>query len=412
MTTPTPPLVARHRAWAAPVLAAALAVGLGACADAPGQGPEVATALEVTDGEVRTPAGPGATGPRLAAGPDGTPVLSWTEPLADGDALRYAAWTGSGWSPAETADAGPGRFVNWADTPGVSPLGDGRMLAHVLTDGPSSHAYDAQVRFASGGGWSEPALLNTDGKAAEHGFVSAVSLSGGRAGVVWLDGRNQAGGHHGGAMTLRYAELAADGTRRGETVLDDRTCDCCPTAAVSTPRGLVVAYRDRSPSEVRDVAVVRRVDGAWTAPTVPHPDGWQIDGCPVNGPALAARGDRVAMAWYTEADSAVVQASVSGDGGATWGPAVRVDDGRPMGQVSAAVLADGRVVVSWLEKVGDQAEVRVRALSPTPSASRAVATVLAGRSSGIPWVVALGDRALVAWTDPASSTVRTALASL
>ena len=402
--------------WSPPLpLCLALAVGLGACADAPEpEATPASVAAGVADGEVTAPAGPGATGPRLAAGPDGTPVLSWTEPEGDGDALRYATWTGAGWSAAATADAGPGRFVNWADTPGVAPLAAGRMLAHVLTDGPSSHSYDARVRFTGGGGWTEPALLNTDGKAAEHGFVSAVPLADGRAGVVWLDGRNQGGGHghHGGPMTLRYAELAPDGARRAEAVLDDRTCDCCPTAAVATPRGLVVAYRDRSPSEVRDIAVVRRVDGAWTAPAVPHPDGWQIDGCPVNGPALASRGDRVALAWYTEADSAAVRASVSDDGGATWGPPVRVDDGRPMGQVGAAVLADGRVVVSWLEKVGDQAEVRVRALGPTLGASRPLATVPAGRSSGIPHVVALGDRALVAWTDPASSTVRTGLVSL
>ncbi len=63
-----------------------------------------------------------------------------------------------------------------------------------------------------------------------------------------------------------------------------------------TARGPVVAYRDRSVDEVRDIAVVRRVNGTWTTPAVVHDDHWQIAACPVNGPALASRGDTVVIA--------------------------------------------------------------------------------------------------------------------
>ena len=422
MTAPLTSRLRRAAGLAALAVLVSGTVALGACADAPAppatesEAAEPASAevsmAEAPDGEVPVPAAPGASAPRLALDADGVPTLSWTQPEGDDHVLRYAAWTGAGWSAAQTADAGADRFANGADTPGVTPLSSGRHLAHVPTRGASSHATDVQVRFAGADGWSEPALLNTDGVAAEHGFVSAVARAGGGAGVVWLDGRDQGHGHHGGPMTLRYAEFSADGARQSEARLDSRVCDCCPTAAVATPDGLVVAYRDRSPDEVRDIAVVRQVDGAWTDPVVPHPDGWRIDGCPVNGPALAARGDRVALAWFSDADSSIVRLSVSDDGGASWGAPVRIDDGAPMGQVGVAVLADGRVAVSWLEHAGDRAGVRVRALplgAPAASASRAVATVPAGRASGIPRLVALGDRALVAWTDPAAGTVRTAV---
>ena len=387
----------------------------GACADAPESTAPAAEGPPVAEGEVPVPAGAGASAPRLAVGPGGAVVLSWSEPEGDDVALRYATWTGAGWSGAQTADTGADRFANPADTPGVTPLADGRMLAHVLTRGAAAGASDARVLFAGADRqWGEPALLNTDGVAAEHGFVSAVPLAGGRAGVVWLDGRDQGGGHHGGGDTaLRYAEFSADGARQRETVLDARACDCCPTAAVATDRGLVVAYRDRSPTEIRDVGVVRWADGAWTAPTVPHADGWQIDGCPVNGPALAARGDRVALAWFSAADSAAVQVSISGDGGASWGEALRLDDGAPVGHVGVAILDDGRVVTSWVETVGDAAAIRVRAVGPGGrTASRTVATVEAGRAGGIPRVAALGSRALVAWTDPVEAAVRTAVVGL
>ena len=49
--------------------------------------------------------------------------------------------------------------------------------------------------------------------------------------------------------------------------------------------GPVAVYRDRSPEEIRDISVVRLVDGVWTEPAPVHADNWMIEGCPVNGPA-------------------------------------------------------------------------------------------------------------------------------
>lgn len=389
-----------------PSLLAALA--LSACGPSPAP-PPVSEA-----GAVAVPADSGALAPRLALDASGRPLLSWVEPDGDGHALRYAAWTGAGWGDPATADAGPGWFVNWADTPGVTPLSGGTLLAHTLTAHPEADApyhYDVSVRAAEAGRWGPRRLLHDDGVLAEHGFVSAVPLGDGRAGVVWLDGRDT-GGHEGGggAMTLRYATVGADGALTDEARLDARTCDCCATAVAAVPGGLVVAYRDRSEAEVRDIAVVRLVGGAWTEPSVPHPDGWRIEGCPVNGPALASDGARVALAWYTEAKNTPrVRLTVSEDGGATFGRAVGVDGGAPMGRVGVALRADGTAVVSWMERAGDRAEIRLRSVAPDGhlGAPTSVATAEAGRTSGMPVMALLGDRALVAWTGPTS--VETAL---
>ena len=386
------------------------AAALAACADAPpSDAPAVATPL--ADGAVDVPADTGAVAPRLVTDAEGHPVLTWVEPTATGHALRLSRWAGDGWSAADTRAEGGDWFVNWADSPGVVPRSDGQMLAHTLVMHPDGgvYAYDVGVEMPGGTG----ALLNTDGGAAEHGFVSGVALADARTALVWLDGREQGGGHEhgGGAMTLRTVTLSADGTRRGETVLDERTCDCCPTAAVATPSGLVVAYRDRSENEIRDIAVVRQVDGAWTDPAIPHADGWRIEGCPVNGPALAASGGRVALAWYTGGDSTRVWTALSEDAGATWGERVRIDGGAPIGRVGVAMLADGSAAVSWLEGVGEAAELRVRRVGSDGSLRPAVtvATVDSGRASGIPRIVSLGDQALVAWTDPAAGIVRSAV---
>jgi len=68
-----------------------------------------------------------------------------------------------------------------------------------------------------------------------------------------------------------------------------------------TSGGPIVAYRDRSPTEVRDILVARMEKGKWTEPKAIAEEGWVFPACPVNGPSLSARGRNVAAAWTLEA---------------------------------------------------------------------------------------------------------------
>src|SRR5690606_22826148 len=97
--------------------------------------------------------------------------------------------------------------------------------------------------------------------------------------IVWLDGRETVDD---GMMTLRTRTLSSDGDWGEETLLDDSVCDCCQTAAVATPRGVTVAYRNRTDSETRDLYATSWRDGVWTEPKALHADDWVIDACPVN----------------------------------------------------------------------------------------------------------------------------------
>ena len=173
-----------------------------------------------------------------------------------------------------------------------------------------------------------------------------------------------------------------------EVRLDERTCDCCQNAAAMTTDGPIVAYRDRSPDEIRDIYVTRRVGGKWTPGAPVHSDNWKIAACPVNGPSVAAMGRRVALAWFTAAnDSARVKLAFSDDGGATFGEPVRVDGGNPAGRVDVALLQDGSALVTWIERTGgDTAAVRARRVSREAKAGNAatIATSSAARASGFP----------------------------
>lgn len=88
--------------------------------------------------------------------------------------------------------------------------------------------------------------------------------------TVWLDGRRFAGhedsAHSGADMTVRTVVVQPNGEISDEQELDDRCCECFATAAVSTSCGVLVAYRDRSADEVRDIALARHEGGRWTKP--------------------------------------------------------------------------------------------------------------------------------------------------
>ncbi|NIP78270.1 MAG: exo-alpha-sialidase, partial [Gemmatimonadetes bacterium] len=373
-------------------------------------------------------AGPGSGEPNLTA--DGESVyLSWLEPSGDGYALRLARWDGTAWGATRTVLERDGLFVNWADFPAVAVLDDGTLAAHWLEkSGPGTYAYDVRMALSrdDGRSWGEDIIPHRDGVQAEHGFVSLLPLTG-DLGMVWLDGRETVEGR---PMTLRFTTVSPTGELGPETVLDTSTCDCCQTAMARTADGLVVAYRDRSADEVRDIYVTRRVAGDWTEPRPVHRDGWIIPACPVNGPALAARARRVALAWFTGApapDGAPdagaagsgqtdgrVLVAFSDDAGATFGPPVRVDDGGGMGRVAVELLDDGDALVTWLERTAEAGEVRTRRVGPDGAGpARTIAGTAAERASGFPRTARLGDRVVFAWTEPgAEGRIRAAVAAL
>lgn len=349
--------------------------------------------------------------PQLAVSVDGRVVLSWMERLGDTrrHAFRYAFRDAAGWTTPRTIVERDDFFVNWADVPSVFPLRGGALIAHWLQkNGAGTYAYDVRLAVSDSDArtWSADRKPYTDTSESEHGFGSFFNWPGGGAGLVWLDGRELKPGGHGGhggggAMTLRAARVTEDGSATSDTLLDARVCECCPTAAIATSRGAIVAYRDRSDTEVRDIAVMRFDNGKWEGPTYVHEDRWQINACPVNGPALAAIGDRVALAWFTaQGDVPRAMLAFSTDGGKSFGKPVRLDDVQTLGRVDVVMLDDGRAVASWLEFIPGGSEFRARIVAPngTRGPHFTVTTSSADRQSGYPRMVRTGNELIFAWT--------------
>jgi hypothetical protein len=218
--------------------------------------------------------------------------------------------------------------------------------------------------------------------------------------AFWLDGRETP---KKGSMTLRTALLGkgAPPAPMPSELVDDQVCDCCQTDAAMAASGPVVAFRDRTADEVRDIYLVRWTAAGWSKPVRVGADDWKIPGCPVNGPAIAASGKQVAVAWFTAAPPGPrVQLAVSTDGGATFAKPVLIDAGKPLGRVDL-VLDGTDAVVSWMSLVGDNAVIRLRRVSAkgrmgTPLA---IAATSAARGSGFPRLAVHEGRLHVAWVE-------------
>jgi hypothetical protein len=379
--------------------------------------------------EIGSPASSNSGQPYLFSSSDGKIYMSWIEPGNEKKhAFRFAVFNGKGWGEQRTIIEGNDFFVNWADVPSIFQSDDEQLAAHWLeSSGEWIFSYDVRMSLSDNGGltWSEPVTPHRDGTQTEHGFASIFNYSGDGIGIVWLDGREaelygSAGDSHGHGgdwnMHLRSAVIYPDGILFDEVVLDEMVCECCPTAAAETEDGILVAYRNRTEDEIRDIYLVRYTDGRWSAPYPVHNDNWNIPGCPVNGPALSAIGNRVTAAWYTAADNdSRVNIAFSRDGGRSFGSPYRIDDGIPLGRPAVDLLDDRSALVMWVEVTEENAGVMVRRIFPDGAMGRVekIAAISDDRSSGYPRMARSGDNIVFAWIDSFDERiVKTAVAIL
>ena len=384
--------------------------------------PHAAQEPRLSINQIQTPAPAGSAQPQLTVSDRGV-LLSWIERSGDTATLRFAERTRDGWGEARTVASGSDWFVNWADVPSVIRLADDSLYAHWLQkSGPDTYAYDVRLARSTDDGktWTPSFTPHHDGTKTEHGFASLFQMPGAGLGLVWLDGRAMKseghGGHGGGEMSVRAAIYDTHGKQIVETPVDLRVCECCPTAAAVTAEGPIIAYRDRSPQEIRDIYISRLVNEKWTEPVAVHNDNWHIAACPVNGPALSADGRRVAIAWFTaQGDQGHAFAAFSDDAGKTFGAPVRLDDFSALGRVDIVLLPDGSAAATWIEFQEGRAQFKMRRVhaSGTKSDAMTVSSLAASRASGYPRLARSGNELVFAWTESTQPTrVMTAVAAV
>lgn len=366
---------------------------------------------------ISSPADSVSAEPFLFTDKNGSVYLSWIEKRADSNFFKFSILTNDEWSTAKVITSGVDWFVNWADYPMLVSDGSGNLMAHYLEkSAKGTFTYDVKLITSNDNGntWSLPLILHDDGKKAEHGFVS-MQPDNNKYFASWLDGRNtvkegvQSGhntGHH-GEMSLRGAELDKKGKKINEWELDKKVCDCCQTSAAITTNGPVVVYRDRSDEEIRDMSIVRMVDGKWTDPQIIYADNWKIPGCPVNGPQVAAIGNNLAIAWFSSPErNSQVKIIFSENGGKSFHKPIRIDKDSTIGRVDLVMLDSKNAAISWME--GSKIKVTKVSMDGTVDEPIVVASTSVSRSSGFPQMIKSGNKLVFAWTDSEAKSIKVA----
>jgi hypothetical protein len=409
--------VTQSAAW---LVVAAFVLAVGGCKRSPAAEPfSAGTGWKLVVEPIPSPASGTTTAPQLTVRGDRA-ILSWLETADARTALKFAERTSAGWSEPRVVASGSDFVTNAADVPSVRALADGTLAAHWNQQyGDDPEAYSLQLSWSKDGGrtWSPPATPHHDSTKTQHGFGSLFQAPGSGLGVIWLDGRATDPGAPDGAngsMGLWAAVYGADGRQVSEAPIDTRVCECCQTSVAETAEGVIVAYRDRSAEEVRDIYVTRLAGGGWSPPAIVHNDGWKINGCPVNGPAVDARDRHVAVAWFTAgATDGEAFIAFSDDAGRTFSQPIRVDEHACRGHLDVELLADGSAAVSWTESTEGHSQVKVRRVEQGGARSPAV-NVARVSSPEYPRLAHGPGELLLTWSEIENgySHVRTARASL
>ena len=143
--------------------------------------------------------------------------------------------------------------MNWADFPEIAVFDDGTLIISWLKENAAlAYANCINLALSDDGGqnWGDAITPHTDRSARQHGFMT-LFVTGPDSIIAFLldaygyDKQNE-DDSFGNAMQLRSTTIG------------------------------------------RDIYVVCRSGKTWSEPVPVHGDGWEISGCPVNGPSIDA----------------------------------------------------------------------------------------------------------------------------
>jgi hypothetical protein len=260
--------------------------------------------------------------------------------------------------------------------------------------------------------------LQAAGAIGERGWQASTLDASGKLHSIWLDHRamaaakaagNQAehkGEHDGAAMAQRSGlYYAADGVPERELLKG--VCYCCKTALATGPKGeIYAAWRHVFAGNMRDMGFTASRDGGRTfTPLVRvSQDGWSINGCPDDGPAMAVeRTGTIHLVWPTVKDEAGVIHYATSRNNAAFSIPARVPTlgGPKPSHPQVIVDGRGRVFIAWDEVtagVRRAAIVRVTAgAQATPTFGKPTLIAESGPSS-YPVMAAVDGGVVAAWT--------------
>lgn len=238
-----------------------------------------------------------------------------------------------------------------------------------------------------------PVSLQSPNVAGDRGWPALALDATGGVHALWLDHRGMAAsraaeghaGHQAAAATSDSVAMAHKSglyyaTAAGEREVVKGVCYCCKTALAVTASGKIYgAWRHVYPGNLRDIAFTASNDTGRTfsAPVRVSEDGWSINGCPDDGPAMAVdQSGVVHLVWPTVIPGANPEGAIfyaSTRDGRTFTPRTRVPTLGSPKPSHPQIVADpkGGLVVAWDEVLNGQRIAAARRVTPRPDGTLA-----------------------------------------
>lgn len=266
--------------------------------------------------------------------------------------------------------------------------------------------YAGNIKFSrstdSGRTFSEPIILNDDGRVTSHRFDSLAIDGKGRVAVAWLDARDRDAAREKGeefkGVSLYSGQSFDNGAHfEPNRQIHQHTCECCRTALTWTDEGPVVLLRNIFGTNTRDFAVAR-LDKVEEGVRRVTRDEWQIDACPHNGGSLATDDKgQLHLTWFTSGTVAQGQFYKRISGHQESKPMALGDvDAQPN---HAAVVAHGKtIILAWREFDGNVYSAKMMFSNDSGETwSESWRLMLSAGANDYPVPLISDNKALVVW---------------
>ncbi|MBP9713079.1 MAG: exo-alpha-sialidase [Sterolibacterium sp.] len=228
------------------------------------------------------------------------------------------------------------------------------------------------IRFSrsldGGRSFTTPLTVNDNREVISHRFDALTVDRHGHVALAWLDKRDlqaaqKAGQPYSGAAVYVAESLDGGKSFSANRKLADHSCECCRIGLAQDADGVPVAlwrhiYAAADGSQIRDFAIARFNAAAQRT----SEDGWQLNGCPHHGGALAidTQGRRH-LSWFTGAKDKAGLWYRHIDGQTAHAAQLFADGERQPAHASLQVQGDA-VFIAWQEYDSDAQVLRIQVM--------------------------------------------------
>ena len=224
---------------------------------------------------------------------------------------RSSADAGRSWSAPRVLDtAGDTVAAEGESSPKIAFGPEGRAV--ITYTQPLDKPYTGRIRMlrsADGGrSFSAPFTVHRDQQVITHRFDAVAFDAKGTLHTLWIDKRDAEASRAAGRKDYRGAAIYRNASTDGgvsfgpDMKVADHSCECCRIALAPAPDGGVAAlWRHVFAPNQRDHAFATIVGTAQRTQAVrATQDGWAIDACPHHGPGLAPAAQGYHAVWFGE----------------------------------------------------------------------------------------------------------------